>query len=164
MAKKTLAMKFLDGKKVCYRALAYPDTLRDAQEVAAYLHLSPTVVYKTLVVSRTSAGKHILVMIPADKQLDLKQLAKAVGEKKLRMASQREAESWTGLQVGGISALALVNRGFQVILDQAAQQLDEITVSAGERGQQITLAVNDLVRMTGVRFADVTGPEMEHGG
>ena len=39
---------------------------------------------------------------------------------KLRMATQREAESLTGLLVGGISALALLNRGFRVFLDSSA--------------------------------------------
>ncbi|HVP05796.1 MAG TPA: YbaK/EbsC family protein, partial [Dehalococcoidia bacterium] len=42
-----------------------------------------------------------------DAQLDLKLLAQALGEKKLRMATQREAEQLTGMQAGGISVLGL---------------------------------------------------------
>lgn len=148
---KTLAMKFLEGKKVAYTAHAYSPTIRDAQEVATAVGFDPSIVYKTLVVPHPTA-KPLLVMIPANTQLDLKRLAKQVGAKKLKMATQREAESLTGLQVGGISAVALVNKGFAVYIDDAARQLDQIVISAGQRGLQIRLAVDDLVRVTRARF------------
>jgi Cys-tRNA(Pro)/Cys-tRNA(Cys) deacylase len=65
------------------------------------------------------------------------------------MAAHRDAEALTGLQVGGISALALINRGFEICIDQAARGLDRIAVSAGQRGINLYLAVSDLVRVTG---------------
>ena len=152
--KKTLAMKLLDGKKIAYEAHTYPDDLRDAEEVAQALDLPVERVFKTLVVARPKPGKNILAMVPANRQLDLKTLAQAVGEKKLKMASFREAEALTGLKVGGISALALVNRGFDVYLDQSAASFSEIVISGGERGQQIELAVGDLIKVTRARYAD----------
>ena len=152
---KTLAMKLLDGKKISYVALSYPSNVRDAEEVARALGIAPEKVFKTLVVSRLKPGKVILAMVPANRQLDLKKLAKAAGEKKLKMASQREAEKFTGLQVGGISALALINRGFEAYLDDSAYELKEIVISAGERGQQVQLGVSDLVRISGARHADI---------
>lgn len=155
-APKTLAMKLLEGKKISYEAMTYPNTLRDAEEVAAALNLPPTQVFKTLVVSRTPPAKPILVMVPAGKQLDLKKLAKTVQEKKLKMATQREAEQLTGLQVGGISALAIINRGFAIYIDESANSLDQITVSAGQRGIQVTLSTRDLVKVTKARIVDVT--------
>jgi Cys-tRNA(Pro)/Cys-tRNA(Cys) deacylase len=154
-SKKTLAMKFLDGKKISYQTFSYPDSLRDAEEVAQALGQPADLVYKTLVVIRSGPGKPILAIIPANQQLDLKALAKRVGEKKLKMASHREAEEMTGLQVGGISALALVNRGFQVFLDKTAESAAAIVVSAGERGQQIQLAPSDLIKVTHARYASM---------
>jgi Cys-tRNA(Pro)/Cys-tRNA(Cys) deacylase len=154
--KKTLAMKLLDGKKISYKAYSYPDDLRDAEEVAKSLGFPVQKVFKTLVVSRPRPGKNILAMVPANRQLDVKKLAKTVGEKKIKMASHRDAEALTGLQVGGISALALVNRGFEIYLDQSADSLKNIVVSSGERGQQIELAVSDLVWVTRARYADIS--------
>jgi Cys-tRNA(Pro)/Cys-tRNA(Cys) deacylase len=95
-------------------------------------------------------------MLPADRQLDLKKLAKAMNVKKVAMATQREAEHLTGLQVGGISALALLNRGFAVFLDASAQAYEQIYISAGQRGLDIKLAVRDLVRVTKARFVDAS--------
>ncbi|MFN2135898.1 MAG: aminoacyl-tRNA deacylase [Candidatus Promineifilaceae bacterium] len=152
--KKTLAMKLLEGKKVPYEALDYSPALRDAVEVAGAIDMPPAQVFKTLVVVRAQPGKPLLAMVPANQQLDLKKLAKASGEKKLKMASHDEAERLTGLQVGGISALALVNRGFDVYLDLSAEAYDEIVVSGGERGQQIKLGVKSLTGVTGARTAD----------
>lgn len=150
---KTLAMKLLDGKKIVYAVHEYPSDIRDAVQVATAVGFDPSAVYKTLVVANPE-GKPLLVMIAADKQLDLKKLAKQLNAKKLKMASQREAEALTGLQVGGISALALVNKGFVVYLDSAARGLQQIVVSAGQRGLQIQLAVKDLMTVSGARFVD----------
>jgi Cys-tRNA(Pro)/Cys-tRNA(Cys) deacylase len=62
----------------------------------------------------------------------------------------------TGLQVGGISALALVNKGFAMFLDKSAESLDQIYISAGQRGLDIQLAVKDLVKATGARLVEVS--------
>jgi Cys-tRNA(Pro)/Cys-tRNA(Cys) deacylase len=72
------------------------------------------------------------------------------------MATQKEAEAWTGLKVGGISALALLHRSFPVYIDRAAAALDEIIVSAGQRGMDIRLTVPDFVRVTGAAFVEAT--------
>jgi Cys-tRNA(Pro)/Cys-tRNA(Cys) deacylase len=155
MSDKTIAMKLLEGKQVPYRVYAYPDSERDAQIIAQLIGVPPARVFKTLVVVR-DRGKPMLVMVPANKQLDLKGLAKAVGEKKLKMASHNEAEDLTGLEVGGISALALINKGFSIYLDKSAQDYDEILVSAGQRGLDVELAVADLTKLTRARIVEAT--------
>lgn len=152
---KTLAMKLLEGKKINYTVAAYPDDMRDAAAIAAKLDVPPAQVYKTLVVLRPSPGKPMLVMVAADHQLNLKKLAKAVGEKKVHMATHAEAEELTGLKVGGISPLALLNKGFAMFIDGAAQSQTHIYVSAGQRGLQIKIAVSDLVKTTRARYVEV---------
>ena len=154
---KTQAMRALEGKRIPYEALAYPDDMRDALEIALILNQPPGEVFKTLVVMPPEGSKKpLLVMLPSDAQLDLKKLAAAVGTKKIKMASQREAEELTGLQVGGISAVTLLNKGFAVYIDRAAVRLDRICVSAGKRGLQLWLAAADLIKLTGARPIDVT--------
>jgi Cys-tRNA(Pro)/Cys-tRNA(Cys) deacylase len=71
------------------------------------------------------------------------------------LPTEREAERLTGLQAGGISPLALLNRGFQVVIDTSAQAHDEIYISGGQRGLNIRLAPTDLARLTGARFANI---------
>ena len=87
-------------------------------------------------------------VVPAPTELDLKALAKAVSEKKVRLAKHAEAEKLTGLQAGGISALALLQKPFEIVLDASAQGLETMYVSAGQRGLQVSLRPDDFIALT----------------
>ncbi len=154
---KTNAMRVLDARKVHYDVVTFSPEIHSAEGVARVLGLSAQEVYKTLVVLRTQ-GKPMLVMIAGDRELDLKRVAAAVGEKKVVMAAHREAEVLTGLQVGGISALALLGRPFDVFIDRPALAWSHIYVSAGRRGVNLRLAVDALIRVTQARPIEATAP------
>jgi Cys-tRNA(Pro)/Cys-tRNA(Cys) deacylase len=147
MADKNNAMRMLEARGVSYETYTFPPEIHSAEGVAQVVDLPASQVYKTLVVIR-KRGKPLLVMVAGDQELDLKQLAKAIGEKKLRMATYKEAESLTGLEVGGISALSLLNRGFDVYIDRAATKLERVLVSAGCRGINLRMTVEDLIHVT----------------
>jgi Cys-tRNA(Pro)/Cys-tRNA(Cys) deacylase len=157
--RKTLAMKLLEGKKIPYQVVQYPAKYKDATQIADHIGAPKEQLFKTLVVPAARAAgskkKPMLVMIPAGKQLDLKKLARVTGEKKLKMATHAEAEALTGLEVGGISALALLNRGFAVLIENTAKQQQEIYVSAGQRGLNLKLSVDSLVKLTRARVASL---------
>ncbi len=153
---KTHAMRVLDAAGVAYEATVYDaaGAFHAAEEAAALLGAPPERVYKTLVVLRDgqAPARPIMVMLRALDQLDLKALARALGDKKLRMATMREAERLTGMQAGGISALALRRPAFDICIDESARGAMRVHVSAGKRGVDIELAVDDLVRLTGARY------------
>lgn len=152
---KTNALRLLEAHSIPYQLFTFSPEIHSAVEVAQTLGLPPHEVYKTLVVLRPQ-GRPLLVMIAGDRELDLKRVAAAMGEKKVRMATQREAETLTGLQVGGISALALLGRPFDVFIDRAALALQHIVVSAGKRGMNVRLAVADLLRVTRAHVIEAT--------
>ena len=163
MPDKLNSMRLLESRKISYTAKTYDASgeFHSATEAAELIGAPAEAVYKTLVVLREppKSGKPVLVMIASPREVDLKVLAKALNEKKLRMASQNEAESLTGLQVGGISALALLNRGFEICIDEPALALDQIHVSAGQRGVDLQLAVKDLIALTRARTVRATKSE-----
>ena len=101
-------------------------------------------------------AKPLLVLVPSTRQVDLKRLGRALGEKRFRMASQREAERLTGLKVGGISALAVRAGAFEVLVDATAEGWERIHVSAGVRGADLELGVADLLAVTGGRLVDAS--------
>ena len=147
---RTQAMRALDARKIAYQTHVFPETIRDAEQVAASLGLPPAQVFKTLVVVREDdANAHpYLVMLPANAGLDLRRFARAVGVKSVRMASHEGAEKLTGLKVGGISALALLNRPFTMYIDASALGFDEIVISGGQRGVDLQVRVADLLAVT----------------
>jgi Cys-tRNA(Pro)/Cys-tRNA(Cys) deacylase len=149
---KPLAIRILEQRRIAHTVYRFDDGIRSASGVSAETGMPEELVYKTLVVQEEAPGaRPLLVMVPASKQLDLRLLASGVGAKKLHMASQRDAERLTGLQVGGISALALSGKGFRMVIDEAALAHEEILVSAGARGWDVRLAVADLLAITGAK-------------
>jgi Cys-tRNA(Pro)/Cys-tRNA(Cys) deacylase len=154
-ANKTNSMRVLEAHKIPYQVYSFSPDIHSATGVAEAVGLPPEQVYKTLVVLRPQ-GRPMLIMIPGPRELDLKLVSQALGEKKVHMAAHKEAEALTGLQVGGISALALLNRPFDVFIDRPATQLSHVLVSAGKRGINLRLAVADLIRITRARVIEAT--------
>jgi Cys-tRNA(Pro)/Cys-tRNA(Cys) deacylase len=150
--------RLLDARKVAYTAYELPAEKLGALETARLLNVPPEWVYKTIVVTREKPKKPILAVIPAPNQVDLKKLAAVLGEKKVHLPTEREAEELTGLQAGGISPLALLNKGFGVIIDDSAQTLERIHISGGQRGLNIALPVQALVELTHARLANISEP------
>jgi Cys-tRNA(Pro)/Cys-tRNA(Cys) deacylase len=148
--------RLLDSHKIPYTAFDTPAEKLGASETAEFLHVPPETVFKTIVVTRDKPKKPVLAVIPGSSVVDLKLLAAALGEKKVHLPTEREAEQLTGLQAGGISPLALINKGFQVVIDSAAQAYLEIHVSGGQRGLNIKLPVADLVKLTNARLAQIS--------
>lgn len=147
--------RLLDSKKVPYTAFELPAEKLGADETARRLGVDPLLVYKTIVVTREK-GKPILAVIPGPHRVDLKLMAAALGEKKLTLPTEREAEQLTGLQAGGISPLALVNKGFQVVLASEAETRPDVHVSGGQRGLNVRLPVKSLVELTRARLAVIS--------
>jgi Cys-tRNA(Pro)/Cys-tRNA(Cys) deacylase len=150
--------RLLESKKISFKAFETPPEKLGADETARVLGLDPMLIYKTIVVTRPK-GKPILAVIPGPYRVDLKMLAAALGEKKVSLPTEREAETLTGLLAGGISPLALVNKGFQVMIDEQAHSVANIHVSGGQRGFNIELPVKSLAELTLARFANISTPD-----
>jgi len=95
--------RMLDAHKIPYTAFELEAEKLGALETSRRLGVPAEQVYKTIVVLREGRGKPILALVSGPQEVDLKALAKAVGEKKLTLPTEREAEHLTGLQAGGIS-------------------------------------------------------------
>ncbi|MGE0598296.1 MAG: YbaK/EbsC family protein [Dehalococcoidia bacterium] len=149
---KPLAIRMLEQKRIRHEVFEFDDSIRSATEVARVTGMPPEQVLKTLVVEHDPPkGKPYIVMMPSSLEIDLKVLASSLEAKKLRMASHKDAERHTGLKVGGISALALLGRGFDVLVEESAELFDEVLVSAGQRGYDVKIAVADLMKLTSAR-------------
>jgi len=150
--------RLLDSKKISYQVFSLPIEKLGALETAKLLNVSANIVYKTIVAIRPKPGKPILAVIPGDHQVDLKSLAQILNEKKVSLPTEREAETLTGLQAGGISPLALINKGFQVLIDSQAESNPYLHISGGQRGLNIRMSTTDLVVITRAQFGRISRP------
>jgi len=155
MPVKNNVTRLLDSHKIKYTSYELPAEKLGARETARLLDISAELVFKTIVVTR-KPGKAVLVIVPGNSEVDLKKVAKFLGEKKVFLPTQDEAEKLTGLQAGGISPLALLNKGFRIILDASAKAHEEIHISGGQRGLNIRLGVDELIKLTQARVTDVS--------
>jgi len=156
---KNNVTRFLESKRVSYQVFTYDYDagVQSAVEVATAIGLPDAQVFKTLVtVAEDPKRKPMLVVIPGPETLDLKIFAKATNQKKVKMATHDQAERFTGLQTGGISPLALINKGFDTYLDDRALRFDAIAVSAGQRGANLLVPVKDLIKLTRARLVRLT--------
>ena len=148
--------RMLEARKVAYTALEVPAQKFSALEVAELLNVPPETVFKTIVARREKGGKPILALVPAHRRGGQQSPGRrAEREEGARHQSQAEAEALTGLQAGGISPLALLNKGFQVLIDSSAETLEAMLISGGQWGLQIRLAPKDLAKLTNARFAPI---------
>lgn len=122
-------------------------------EAAEKLHLPVAVVFKTLVV-KLDGGDLAVAILPVDKQLSMKRMARSAGARKAALADPTEVQRSTGYVLGGVSPLAQKKR-LLTVLDDSAEALPTLFVSAGRRGLEIELAAGDLIELTQARVAAV---------
>ncbi|MDO5040512.1 MAG: Cys-tRNA(Pro) deacylase [Peptoniphilus sp.] len=153
--KKTNAMRILDRNKVNYEVRIYDisDDKIDGMSVADKVGVAYGEVFKTLV----TQGKkgHYVFVIEVNQKLDLKKAAETVGEKKIEMLSQRDLKQLTGYIHGGCSPVGM-KKLFPTVINTDAENLKQISVSAGTLGMQVVLNPLDLAKVTGAKFADIT--------
>jgi len=152
---KTNVMRLLDQKKVPYTPRQYDvsDGTLDAVTAAVRLGVEPESCYKTLVTVGASKRNYVFV-VPSTGELDLKAASKAAWENFIEMIPQAQLLPLTGYIHGGCSPVGMKKR-LPTFIDASAQGLDEMTVSAGKAGRQVTLKPQDLCDFVGAKFAGI---------
>jgi Cys-tRNA(Pro)/Cys-tRNA(Cys) deacylase len=152
---KTNAIRILEAGHVKHTFHEYPynENELDAVTVAAAIGAEPEQVFKTLVTRGDKNGFNVFC-IPANSQLDLKKAAKASGNKSIEMIKQKELLPLTGYIHGGCSPIGM-KKQFATFIDEIAQLFDEIYVSAGQRGMQVKIEPDNILKITGGKYADL---------
>ncbi|MGN0793651.1 MAG: Cys-tRNA(Pro) deacylase [Aristaeellaceae bacterium] len=150
---KTNVLRHLDAAKIPYETREYDvsDENYDGKLVAAKVGLPGGMIYKTLVLTGDHL-KYLVCVIPVERELDLKAVARATGNKSVAMLPQKELLPLTGYLRGGCSPIGM-KKAFPTFVEEDAKQLERISVSAGVRGCQVILGVEALMQCTRAAFA-----------
>lgn len=156
MSKKTNAARYLDILKIKYELVSYKVDEDDlsAVHVADTIGANPIEIFKTLVVT-DERGTPIVACIPADAELDLKALAMAAGRKRCDMLPVKELLATTGYIRGGCSPLGMKKR-FITLVDDSITSVSKVYVSAGQKGLQLLLSPQDLIKAADAKTAKLT--------
>lgn len=160
MSAKTNACRILDSLHIPYTLHEYEwdENQLDAVTVAEKVGMQPNQMYKTLVLRGDKTGI-IVACIPGDKDLHLKNLASASGNKKVEMVPVKEIQSHTGYIRGGVSPLGMKKK-YPLYLDHTVTGLNPVSISAGRRGLQIFIKGTDLAAAAEAILADITSQSM----
>ena len=145
---KTNVMRLLDAAKIPYETGTYEVDENDlsGSHAADLMGIDHDRMYKTLVLKGEKKG-YLVCCVPVDEELDLKKVAKAAGEKKVEMIHVKDMLTITGYIRSGCSPIGMKKK-YPTYIEEMAQLYDTITVSAGQRGVQVTLdpgALKDYV-------------------
>lgn len=154
-AVKTNVLRHLDALRIPYETREYTvdgDNF-DGKLIAPKIGLDPAMVYKTLVLTGDKQS-HLVCVIPVEKELDLKAVARASDNKSVAMLPQKELLPLTGYLRGGCSPIGM-KKTFPTYLDNAALHQERISVSAGVRGCQVILEREALISVTQAHMADL---------
>ena len=150
---KTNVMRLLDAAGIIYEAGVYEVDEGDlsGSHAADALGVDHDTMYKTLVL-KSDKNTHLVCCIPVDEELDLKKAAKAAGEKKVDLIAMKDLLPLTGYMRGGCSPIGMKKK-FPTYIEETATLYEQILVSAGQRGVQVSLNPNELSEYIDAEFA-----------
>ena len=152
---KTNAVRIVEAHNIPYETFEYEVNEDDLSgtSVARKINAGEDSVFKTLV-TRNDKNSIFVFCIPVNQELNLKKAASASGSKKIEMIRQSELLPLTGYIKGGCSPIGM-KKEYPVFIEETAQIMDNIYISAGIRGMQIRISPLNLAKLINGKFADV---------
>jgi Cys-tRNA(Pro)/Cys-tRNA(Cys) deacylase len=150
---ETRASKYLKKKQVPFKTVEYKHEEKGAEFASRAIGFALEKTVKTLVADLGTNG-YVLALMPGDKHLSMKKLAKACHAKKAAMADSETAQRLTGYWVGGISPFG-TTRKLPVVMEKNLLQYDEVAINAGQRGVMLMMNPGDILRASGGISADL---------
>ena len=138
----TRAIQILKQKKIPFELIRYDHVEKGAEFAAVATGFPLAATVKTLVV-HLGEKKYVLVLIPGERQLSMKRLAKACDVKRAAMADTRTAERLTGYFIGGISPFGTKQK-LPVVMEADISKFDTVLINAGQRGAMLMMAPKDI--------------------
>jgi len=151
---KTNAMRILDRHKIQYKLNTYNcENFVDGKQIADMLGQDYNISFKTLVAVGKSRQYYVFA-IPVAEELDMKQAAKEAGEKSIALVHVKDINKVTGYVRGGCTPVGM-KKQYPVFVHESAKGSESIIISGGRLGAQIFLNPDDLIKVTGGKYADI---------
>jgi len=98
---------FLQQQNIPYKRYDHPPlfTCEDAQQLAPHIEGAAT---KNLFLRDKKGTRHFLIVIPEEKQVDMKALSMAINSTRLSFGSPERLKKYLNIKPGAVSLLALI--------------------------------------------------------
>ena len=151
---KTNVERLLENAKIPFTPYEYDvsDGQLDAISIARKIGKDQEQVFKTLV-TEAPGPEYFVFVIPGPATLDLKKAARAAKVKSIAMIPQKKLLPLTGYIHGGCSPIGM-KKQYRTFIDEMIELVDDVCVSAGQRGVQLRLKSSDLISFTNAVVGD----------
>lgn len=121
---------------------------------AEFIGIDPHLTAKTIVFA-TSEASGVVVIMHGDLEVSTKKLARVLGVKTARPATQDEGIKWTGYRFGGTSPIGL-RTPLPILAQHTLADLETVYVNAGHRGFVIGIAPRTLLELCDAELTEVS--------
>ena len=138
----------LDAMGIAYTAYEHPPIFT-GDEAAEHWKDVPGVGIKNLFLRNKKGDRHYLVILAIDKQADLRQLVKVIGDDRLSFGSPERLQKFLGVTPGSVSPLGLVHdadRAVRVIVDSDLRNAERLIFHPNDNTASLTITAGDFAR------------------
>jgi Ala-tRNA(Pro) deacylase len=133
----------LDGNKVSYEVLHHPEAVT-AQRIAQAEHVKGRHHAKVVMVK--SGNQHLMMVLPADHQIDLEKVEKAIGKAASLGKEQEFKTLFSDCAIGAMPPFGNLY-GLPTYVDQSLAEQDYIVFEAGTHTDAIKMSYPDYEKV-----------------
>lgn len=145
--------KYLLENGLWHRFVIKPDTVHTV-DASRESGIELGKITKNLV-SRTSNGDYVLLIVPGDRRVDLRKAAKALNSSNVKLLSFEEAEAISGYPPGATPSVHH-KTPLKVVLDGFLMNHETLFCGGGSRERLLELKTKDVLALDGAVVADIT--------
>lgn len=149
-----MAVRALRAASVAFVPHLYPWQAHGGTRASsAALGVPEHLVIKTLIFE-TETSAPLCILMHGDREVSVKQLARAIGTKSVGPCTPEVADRHSGYQVGGTSPFGL-RRAMPIYIQRTILDLPRIYINGGARGFLVELDPKDAARVLAPTQVDV---------
>ena len=144
---------YLEENRVWHRFVQKQETVHTAdasQATGIDLHR----ITKNLV-SVTDTGEYVVLIIPGDRRVNLKEAARALGVKNVRLMPFDQSDQISGYPPGGTPSLGFKTR-MRVVVDKELEKFETFYCGGGSRDRLLEVKFTDVVGLNNAVVAAIT--------
>jgi Cys-tRNA(Pro)/Cys-tRNA(Cys) deacylase len=145
---------YLEQNNVWHRFVEKKETVHTAdasQATGIDLHR----ITKNLV-SVADSEEHVVLIVPGDRRVNLKEAAKALGVNNIRLIPFDQSESISGFPPGGTPSLGFKTK-MRVVVDKELEGFKTFYCGGGSRDRLLEVRFADVVRLNNAVVATISG-------
>src|SRR3989337_2431637 len=131
----------LSALGIGYQLFEHPP-VHTADEAALHWAAIPGTAVKNLFLRNKKGDRHYLVILGIEKQADLRQLVKVIGDDRLSFGSPERLQKYLGVTPGSVSPLGLIHdtaHSVRVIVDSDLRSAERLIFHPNDNTASVTI-------------------------